>query len=35
MNAKGKSMWKEWSALLFALPIYVFPVLRYLYSARA
>ena len=29
-NTKDKNVWKEWLALLFALPIYVFPVLRYL-----
>ena len=35
MSAKGQSMWKEWLALFFALPIYLFPVLRYLSTGGA
>jgi membrane protease YdiL (CAAX protease family) len=35
MNTKGQSMWKEWLALFFALPIYVFPVIRYLSTGGA
>jgi membrane protease YdiL (CAAX protease family) len=32
MNTQNQKIWKEWLALLFTLPIYLFPVLRYVSS---
>ena len=29
INAEQRKVWKQWLALLFALPIYVFPAVRY------